>query len=140
MEAVLSADFLKFFVPLVGAVVAWWINEQRKLAWEQYERKEQRYRELLRTLRGFYTEGQDRELKQAFLDQINECWLYCPDDVIRKAYTFLSTVRTGAGSTDELKAMSCGELVLAVRKDLLSRTPVRKTELSAHDFQHLRAT
>lgn len=54
MQDLLSADFLKFFVPLAGAVLAWFMNERRRRAWEEYLRKEERYRALLRTLSGFY--------------------------------------------------------------------------------------
>ena len=55
LQTLLTADFLKFFLPLLGAAIAWFVNEHRKRVWEEYHRKEARYQELLRTMRGFQT-------------------------------------------------------------------------------------
>lgn len=79
-------EILKFFLPLAGAAIAWLYDQGQRRTLDQYQRKETQYRELLLSVRGFYTGTQDTKLKQAFLDQVNLCWLYCPDDVIRKAY------------------------------------------------------
>ena len=72
----------------------------------------------MRCLRGFYSgiENADR-LKGEFLDQLNQCWLYCPDEVKEKAM---------------------GEFIAAIRKDLLSRVLVRCTKLIGEDFRHLK--
>ena len=53
MTNFLSADFLKFFIPLAGAVIAWFLNARRQRAWEEYGRKEERYSEPLKNLSGF---------------------------------------------------------------------------------------
>ena len=133
----LSADFLKFMVPLSGGAVAWFINERRKRSWDEYQRKEQSYRELLRTFRGFYVETSDASLRAEFLHQVNVCWLYCPDDVIKAAYAFLETVHTDAGPKAQGKLIAAGQFIASIRCDLLSRRPVRTTRLSGSDFQHL---
>ncbi len=82
MNDFLSPDLLKFFLPLVGGILAWFVNEGRRRSWEESQRKEEHYKLLLRTLQGFYVATQDRALKEAFLEQVNLCWLYCPDGVI----------------------------------------------------------
>ena len=82
----------------------------------------------------------DRNLKQNFLDELNQCWLYCPDDVILKAYAFLDTVHTGAATDDATKESHCGDLVAAIRRDLLSRKVPAKTQLTSKHFRHLYAT
>ncbi|MDE2149259.1 MAG: hypothetical protein KGJ55_05370 [Gammaproteobacteria bacterium] len=133
-----SVDFWKFALPLSGAVVAWFVNEWRKRVLEQYQRKEERYRELVHCLRGFYVSAQGPDdLKGKFLDELNLCWLYCPDDVIRKAYAFLETVQAGRNEPDEVKEKAVGEFVSALRNDLLSRRLTRRTSLTAKDFRHL---
>jgi Pyruvate/2-oxoacid:ferredoxin oxidoreductase delta subunit len=134
------SDTLKLSVPIIAVVVAWAVNEHSKRKWEEYTRKEANYKALLEALKGFYVETANREQKEAFLDQLKLCWLYCPDEVIRKAYAFLATVYTDARTTDAEKELALGELVLAVRKDLLSRKTVRETSLTAADFKHFRAT
>lgn len=146
MSGLMSADYLKIFIPIVGAIITWVANERRKRKWEEYQRKEAKYQALLKSLKGFYTSPSPEEaeeakvLKQAFLEQLDLCWLYCPDELIKKAYVFLSCVHTSIRCTDEEKEKALGELVLAIRKDLLSRKIVRKTELKPEDFKILKPT
>lgn len=138
-EVLSSVDFWKFSAPLFGAVIAWFVNERTKRASEQYQRKEENYKELLRCLKGFYVgEQNSSELKSEFLNQLNRCWLYCPDDVINKGYEFLSTVHTSNKSSDEVKEKAMGDFVAAIRKDLLSRKLVKSTQLSGSNFKHLK--
>jgi len=103
MEIFSSADFWKVTIPLLGAVIAWLVNERRKHLWEQYIRKETSYKELIRCLRGFYEGTKDSHLTGEFLNQINICWLDCPDIVIKKGYEFLDLV-AGKCTGDKEKA------------------------------------
>jgi hypothetical protein len=136
-----SVDFWKFAVPLIGAVIAWFANEWRKRVADQYQRKESSYKELLRSLRGFYVGAVNAEdMKAEFLNQLNMSWLYCPDEVIKKGYAFLDTVRDGAKSSDEERELALGGFVATIRRDALSRNLVRKTSLTANDFRHLGVT
>lgn len=133
-----SVDFWKFALPLFGAVIAWFTNEWRKRIADQYQRKETNYKELLRSLRGFYVGASNAdELKSEFINQLNIAWLYCPDDIIKKGYAFLDTVHTEKASSDSKKELALGAFVVAIRHDLLSRKLVRKTKLSPTDFRHL---
>lgn len=139
-EVLTSAEFWKFAVPLVSAVIAWYVNEWRKRLADQYERKEANYKELLRALHGFY-EGAPgaNDLKQEFLKQMSVSWLYCPDEVVRKGYAFLETV-VGERRTNEQKELAFGAFVLAIRQDMLSRRLVRSTALRATDYKHYRVS
>jgi len=131
-----SLDFLKFFVPLVGAVMAWILNERRKRVWEEYQRKKLRYQELLRTARGFYAQIDNQQMKNAFVEQLILCWLYCPDEVIRKGYAFLNALNA-PNTPDAEKHTAHANFVLALRKDLISRKITSETTLTAADYQHL---
>jgi hypothetical protein len=138
IDALSSVDFWKFAAPLLGAVVAWFTNEWRKRVADQYQRKEANYKELIKSLRGFYVGVANADaLKVEFLNQLNMAWLFCPDDVIKKGYTFLDTVPAKAAHDDAQKEGSLGEFVAALRHDLLSRKLVRSTKLTASDFKHL---
>lgn len=137
LNIVTSLDFWKIAFPVIAAVVAWFANERSKLAWEQFKRKEESYKELLRCLKGFYVATQNRELKDQFLHQVNLCWLYAPDAVIKAAYEFLDTVKTGAKTSDTEKERACGRLVEAIRNDLLGRKVVKRSRLRSNDFRHL---
>lgn len=135
------ADFLKFIIPLLGAVSAWILNERRKRIDDEYSRKEKKYESLIEGLRGFYDDmaqkRDGKDLKARFLQELNKAWLYCPDEVIQKAYQFLNTVKGEGKYTQEQQKAATGELMLAIRKDLLSRKPVKGTSLTPQDFQFL---
>jgi hypothetical protein len=125
---------------LIGGFVTWYLNEHSKRIYEEYKRKEERYSELIRSLRGFYVDSFSKELRDQFLNQLNLCWMYCPDEVVHKAYKFLLMVHTDKKFPDDEKEKAVGELILAIRKDLINRKPLRKTKLKPEDFKHLRAT
>jgi Pyruvate/2-oxoacid:ferredoxin oxidoreductase delta subunit len=132
-------ETLNILIPVIGGVLAlisgfvtWYLNERSKRVYEEYKRKEEKYSELIRSLRGFYIESSSKELKTEFLNQLNLCWMYCPDEVIYKAYGFLYS--------HEKKEKAVGEFMLAIRKDMISRKPLRKTNLKPEDFKHLRST
>ena len=134
-------------IPVIGAailffsgLVTWYLSERSKRIYEEYKRKEEKYSSLIRSLRGFYVDSFNKELRTEFLNQLNLCWMYCPDDVIHKAYNFLLMLHTDQKHSDEEKEKAVGELMLAIRKDLISRKPLEKTNLKPEDFRHLRAT
>ena len=130
-------------VACISAVVTifiWAFEQREKRIYEQYKRKEERYSNLIVALKGFYLSSRNQDLVYEFLNQVNLCWLYCPDEIIIKAYNFLSKVQTSEKYADEIKEQAVGELIIAIRKDLIARKPLKKTELNAKNFKHLRAT
>ncbi|MBS3965653.1 MAG: hypothetical protein KGZ60_00110 [Truepera sp.] len=137
MNEFLSADFLKFFIPLAGGVVAWIINEYRKRQAEEYARKEERYRGLILSLRGFYVGSEDLALKQEFVNQLSLCWLYCSDNVIAKANKFVVTLKPESTASAAEKEQALSALIGAIRSDLLSRKVVPKTKLTGAEFERL---
>ena len=91
MSELLSSDFLQISLPVVGAIIAWFANEWRKRLWEEYQRKEEKYKALLESLEGLYTSvdpSEANKLRQAFLNHLNLCWLYCPNNIIKKHMSF----------------------------------------------------
>lgn len=138
MQIFSSVEFWKLSVPLLGAVLAWFANEWRKRIADQYRRKEESYKQLLRSLKGFYASATNAdEFKAEFLDQLNLMWLYCPDHIIKKGYAFLDTIHTEKVCSDSEKEKALGDFVAAIRGDLLSRRLVRSTDLTGEDFRHL---
>ncbi len=138
VKVVSSVDFWKILAPALFAILAWSLNEGAKLEWAQYTSKEQSYKQLLKSSRGFYSSTENTQLKQNFLDELNQCWLYAPDEVIKKGYIFLETVHKGSGKTEEEQQKAMGEFVVAIRNDLLNRKIVDETKLSPKDFKHLK--
>jgi hypothetical protein len=141
----MDQSMFNLLISVIGAgfitgIVTWYLNEKSKRIYQEYKRKEIKYSELIRCLRGFYEDSTDKELKNAFLNQYRLCWMYCSDDVIQKTNKFLKMVQTGQEHSDEEKEKAVGELILAIRIDLISRKPLKKTTLKPEDFKHLTAT
>jgi len=130
-----SVELWKILTPVVIAIMAWSWNESAKRDWAQYSRKEESYRNLLDSSRGFRASTLDKKLRQEFLDELNKCWLYAPDDVIKKGYVFLDAMKKGSGKTKEEREQAMGEFVVAIRNDLLSRAIVKDSKLSSNDFR-----
>ena len=137
MHEYLSADFLKFFIPLVGAVLAWFLNERRRRTWEEYLRKEDRYRELLKSLSGFYAHSANADYRNDFYEEYKKCWMYCDDDVIKAANAAISVIAQGSEAPMDERHKIIGAFVLAVRRDLLRRRLVTTTDLRPEDYIHV---
>lgn len=135
-----SPTFWSIAIPAGVALWTFSNAEVHKLRWEQYKRKEERYSRLVLALRGFYVDTIDAELRRQFIDELNLCWLYCPDDVIQLGYRFLGTVQTGASTDKSTKEQALGQFVVAIRRDLLSRKELRSTALEGKDFKHLKVS
>lgn len=132
-----SSAFWAILVPALTAVAAWSANEYQRRVDDAQRNKVAQYTALVRSLQGFYAELQDRDLKRKFVDELQLCWLYCPDEVIRKGYAFTDTVMVGAQPSSEEMRKAAGEFVAAIREDLLSRDSVEDTGLKGSDYLHL---
>lgn len=132
-------EILKVLIPLLAIVLPWFLNELAKRRFESYQRKEASYRELLGSLHGFYAgEMNTKELRNNFLRQFNLAWLYCPDEVIRKGYKFLETVKSEEGEKNTVSSeQALGEFILAIRKDLMQHRFFWSSTLKADEFQIL---
>lgn len=134
-----SVEFWRLAAPLAGAIIVWYFNERAKRLETQYQRKEDNYRQLVKALRGFYVGADDADrIKLEFLDQLNQAWLYCPDDVITKGYEFIDAATAAEPPTKpSSRETAMGAFVLAIRKDLLGRKLVKRTALASADLRHL---
>ncbi len=141
LDVLLSVDFLKIALPAAGAILVWHLNERSKIRSEQLQRKEERYKELLRCLKGFYVGSQDSALKSQFIDQVKLCWLYAPDEVVLRANAFFRSIHTerAAPASDEEKERALAEFILAIRQDMLSRRLVTRTSLTTSDWKSFHA-
>ena len=85
-----------------------------------------------------YAQVNDQEKKVEFVEQLNLCWLHCPDEVINSGYDFLNAINSPEMTLAE-KQTAHGDFVVAIRKDLLSRKITRKTKLTSQDYTRLSA-
>jgi len=128
-------EIAKYILPVLSAALIWLLNERSKRKSEQYQRREIRYSALINSIDGFYVESTNRNKKQDFLNELNQCWLYCPDIVIKKAYHFLDTVRVGNQFSEEEREKALGDLMTEIRIDLARNKSFIKTKLNSKDFR-----
>lgn len=139
LNKILSTEILKITIPVIIVVTGWYFTEQSKIRWEQYQSKKESYQELIKNLSGFSRYQLNANKRQKFIDQINICWLYAPDEVIQKGYDFIRTVGDGSEKiTNSEREQALSEFILTIRQDMLSRKIVKYTELESDDFQYLR--
>jgi hypothetical protein len=95
--------------------------------------KEEKYSNLLILLQGFVGVTTSSEKKVKFFEEQYKSWLYSSDDVVKSINEMIELVKQSHGSNpkpyDGRKAI--GNIVLAMRKDMLG-----KTNLTNLDFQY----
>ncbi|PCH85368.1 MAG: hypothetical protein COB26_11940 [Piscirickettsiaceae bacterium] len=137
IENFITPDFIKFFLPLAGAVIAWVLNERRKRTWEEYRRKEECYSKLLASLTGFYTYAADAGVRSKFIEEYKKSWMYCSDEVIKAMNQMIYATKVGSTVTPECQREIIGGLIVEIRKDLLNRKLTKKTKLNPKDYIHV---
>jgi hypothetical protein len=124
-------------IGILGAVLTYGLNERSKRAHEDDSRREDKYWYLISSIRGFYSRSLDRELQKRFILQVSSCWMYCPDEVVRKVYAFIDAVIADGDSSDCHKEQAEGELMATIREDSYGRRFRKKSRLTAPDFRSL---
>ena len=138
-------DILKVSIPVLAVVVGWAFNEHSKRRSEGYNKKEDRYRFLLESMKGFYSSTERNEAKKykdMFVENLSVAWLYCPDSIIKACCKFLDLVSVGANADDAEKELALAKVVELMRKDLLGHKFWfwKRTKLDASHYRHLRST
>lgn len=117
-------------IAAIIAVCGYVVKGELDIRMSQRGQKEERYKGMLRALKGFYESSQEKQLKEKFLEELTQAYLYAPDHVIRAANKFFDTIRVKPEpSSEEEKRKALTSLIIAMRKDL------RKTKLLDSEFQ-----
>lgn len=126
-------------VTAVLTVTAWLVSDCQDRQFQLDQWKTERYHALVESARGFHV-GADPstswELREEFIAQLDLCWVYCSDEVIRKAYQFVETVETGQISTEEEKERAFKGFIAEIRKEVVRD----KSTLTWEEFRILGAT
>jgi hypothetical protein len=123
---------------ILGSFYIWHLNEKSKWQYEDYIRIEAKYTALLKAARGFYLDIGNKQLRVDFIEQFDQCWLYCPDNVIKAGNKFL-LMQIGENHPQDSLKSSMRNFILEMRKDLFSKQKEKNTNLKADDFQILTA-
>ena len=121
---------------LVGSGITYWFGVRHLRTEIEVKVKVEKYNNLIKYLRGFVGASASAELKKQFFQEWETSWLYCSDDVfnaIRRMIKYAQDKKKGqteTGTKDEIGHEILGEIIIAMRKDLLRK----KTKLLSKDF------
>jgi hypothetical protein len=131
-------EWIIALVPLVsaaaGAFLAYKFTSRVKRDETITRFKEEKYAKLLVKLQGFVGSTSSAQLKREFFEEQYQCWLYASDDVIECLNKMVRLIidNRGAPPDPETGRRVVGEIVLAMRRDLL-----RKSRLDYASFQYV---
>jgi hypothetical protein len=121
-------EWLSPLVPLVSAAIGAFLTylfTARANRRESILRfKEEKYARLLVKLQGFVGVTSSAKLKREFFEEQYQAWLYASDDVVRALNMMVRLVAEAQGAQPNAEAgrKAVGDIVLAMRHDLLGRT------------------
>jgi hypothetical protein len=130
-------EWLIAVVPLLsaglGAFLAYFFTSRAKRDESIIHFKEEKYAKLLVKLQGFVGTSTSGKLKREFFEEQYQSWLYASDEVIEAINNLVALVIANRGATPDPEAgrKVVGEIVLAMRRDLL-----KKTALSHGSFRY----
>ncbi|MFA5075592.1 MAG: hypothetical protein WC436_05845 [Candidatus Babeliales bacterium] len=128
-------DFLLILLPvisgIVGSYVTYYLTMKSKKSEAIFRYKEEKYSNLFVLLKGFVGKTASGDLKRKFFDEQYKSWLYCSDDVVKAINNMVRLVIDSKGQAPDSQRgrKAVGEIVRAMRKDLLG-----KTKLQFDDF------
>lgn len=124
---------LPAFTAVVGSYLTYYFTNKSKRNEAILKFKEEKYGNMLVLLQGFVGNTASVDPKRKFFDEQYRSWLYCSDEVVEALNSMVSLVIQSRGSAPnpERGREVVGNIVVAMRKDLLGRT-----RLKASDFRY----
>ena len=116
-------------MPIVIGFYQWKIEQRNKRNYDLYIKKEELYVNLLNNIQGFYNGFIDSYKQEAFINNMQVAWLYCPDEVILACNEFLIAINNKSKNIEVVN-----KLILSMRKDLLNNNYIKKTTLTEVNF------
>jgi hypothetical protein len=117
----------------IGAFLGYFFTSRAKRDESIARFKEEKYAKLLVRLQGFIGTTTSAQLKREFFEEQYQSWLYASDEVVESLNKMVRLVIDARGTAPDPEAgrKVVGEIVLAMRRDLL-----RKTKLDYSAFQY----
>ena len=108
----------------LGAFLAFLFTSRAKRDESILRFKEEKYAKLLVKLQGFVGETTSAQLKREFFEEQYQSWLYASDEVVEAINNLVQLIIASKGAPPDPEAghKAVGEIVLAMRRDLLKTT------------------
>jgi len=123
-----TKDLLVAVIPLLsaalGAFLAYLFASRSKRNESIIHFKEEKYAKLLVKLQGFVGLTSSAKLKREFFEEQYQSWLYASDEVVEAMNNLVALIIANRGVAPDPEAgrRAVGEIVLAMRRDLLKNT------------------
>jgi hypothetical protein len=132
-QPVLLTSFLALTSAIIGGFISYYFTSKSKKLEAILKFREEKYSNLLILLQGFVGNTANNELRKKFFEEQYKSWIYGSDEVVTAINKMVELVIKSQGkepnAEEGIKAV--GNIVLAIRKDLLG-----KTNLSYNDFRY----
>ncbi|MGH8803207.1 MAG: hypothetical protein ACREXN_00480 [Polaromonas sp.] len=139
-------EWLLPLIPLLsavlGAFLAYRFTSRAKRDESIIRFKEEKYAKLLIKLQGFVGGTTSVQLKREFFEEQYQSWLYASDEVVEAINSLIRLVIVSHGASPDPEAgrQAVGEVVLAMRRDLLKDTNLSYTSFRYTDVLERRCT
>ncbi|MBI3587504.1 MAG: hypothetical protein HY088_10275 [Ignavibacteriales bacterium] len=131
-------DALLFLLPILSGIISSYLTYYFAIKSKRDETitrfKEEKYSALLVLLQGFVGATTSGDTKRRFFEEQYRSWIYSSDEVVKAINKMVQLVIDSRGNKPERdKGMrAVGDIVLAMRKDLLGAT-----SLTFSDFRYI---
>ena len=131
--SVIVTSFLALTSAFIGGFVSYYFTSKSKKLEAVIKFREEKYSNLLILLQGFVGNTTSHETKKKFFEEQYKSWVYCSDEVVLAINNMVQLVidTEGKEPNPQEGRKAVGNIVLAMRKDLLG-----KTNLTFKDFRY----
>lgn len=116
------------FSLLLGSWLTYFFTTKAKKNESMIKFKEEKYSNLLILLQGFIGETASGDLKKKFFEEQYRSWLYSSDEVVKSINDLVSSVAVGHSKNQKNGGELIGNIVLAMRNDLIGKTKLRYSD------------
>ncbi|WP_163410301.1 hypothetical protein [Flavobacterium ajazii] len=131
--AIAISIIIPFLSAVFGGYITFYFTSKSKKEEAIIKFREEKYSNLLILLKGFVGETANSETKLKFFDEQYKSWIYSSDEVVIAINELVQLIIDQDGKTPDVDKgrKAIGNIVLAMRKDLL-----KKTSLTDSDFRY----
>jgi hypothetical protein len=128
---ILGTLFIALFSALTGGYISFYFASKAKKDEAIIKFREEKYSNLLILLKGFVGDTANSETKRKFFDEQYKSWIYSSDEVVLAINNLVKVIIQNGNKEPNVAEgrEAIGNIVLAMRKDLLN-----KTDLTHKDF------
>jgi hypothetical protein len=130
---VLSTFILALFSAGIGGLISFYFASKSKKQEAIMKFREEKYSNLIIFLQGFVGNTSNSETKRKFFEEQYKSWTYSSDEVVKALNNLVEIVKNNGSQKPNIEEgqKAIGNIVLAMRKDLLG-----KTSLTYNDFKY----